>query len=238
MIPKIRKLLEQYKATSLKELSKELEISSDVIKNISCGRTAYSSLLKGGRQYRIFPKHSKSLAELIGVVLGDGNIFTYERCQRLTISCDGSYTAYVKRIKYLVRDVFKKEPSVIRRTKANCYDIYLYMQDIDKALNLKAGNKIKNKVEIPNWILAKKEFLIRCLKGLFETDGNFSKNKKFYVQFIEFENKCPELRLSVYKAMKDLGYNPQLGSRYVRLARRKEVFDFTKRISYFKYRAQ
>lgn len=235
MIPKIGKLLEQYKVTKLRELSKELEISSNVIKNISCGRTAYSSLFEKRKQYRISPEHSENLAELIGIVLGDGNIFTYDRCQRLTISCDGSYAVYVKHVKHLVRDVFKKEPSIIKRSKANCHDVCLYMQDIDKALNLKAGNKIKNKVEIPNWILAKKEFLIRCLKGLFETDGNFSKNKKSYVQFIEFENKCPELRLSVYKAMKRLGYNPQLGNRYVRLARQKEVLDFARRINYFRY---
>lgn len=109
------------------------------------------------------------------------------------------------------------------------------MQDIDKALGLKVGDKIKNKVKIPNWILEKKKFLVRCLKGLFETDGNYSENKKFYVQFIEFENRCPELRLSVYKALKSLGYNPQLGNRYVRLARGKEVIDFVKRIKYFKH---
>lgn len=235
MIEEIRRLLEENKVTSLRELSDKIKVPYTKLRNISCGRVRFESLFRIRRRHEVFPEKSKELAELIGIVLGDGNILRLKKCQRLLISCDRRYPDRTTEIKNLVYKLFKKEPKIYKRSAANCNDVCLYMQNIDKALGLKAGDKIKNKAKIPDWILEKKKFLVRCLKGLFETDGNYSENKKFYVQFIEFENRCPELKLSVYKALKSLRYNPQLGNRYVRLARRKEVIDFVKRIKYFKY---
>lgn len=68
------------------------------------------------------------------------------------------------------------------------------MQDIDKALGLPVGNKIKNSVEIPEWIFGRKPYLIKCLKGLFETDGHYGLNRKFYVEYIQFCNKSGSLK--------------------------------------------
>lgn len=235
MIEDIRRLLEENKVTSLRELSDKIKVSYTKLRNISCGRVGLESLFKIQRRHEVSPRKSEELAEVIGIVLGDGNILRLKRCQRLVVSCDRKYPDRTAEIKNLIYKIFKKEPKIYRRSTGNCDDVCLYMQNIDKALGLKAGNKIRNKIKIPNWILEKRKFLVRCLKGLFETDGNYSENKKFYVQFIEFENRCPELRSSVYKAIKSLGYNPQLGNRYVRLARQEEVVDFVKRIKYFKY---
>jgi hypothetical protein len=60
------------------------------------------------------------------------------------------------------------------------------MQDIDKALGLPIGNKLKNSVEIPRWIFKKKRYLMKCLKGLFETDGHYGLSKRFYVNIYNF----------------------------------------------------
>jgi len=67
------------------------------------------------------------------------------------------------------------------------------MQDIDKALDLPAGNKLKKSVKIPEWIFDKKPYLIKCLKGLFETDGRYGLSKKFYVEYTQFCNKSETL---------------------------------------------
>ncbi len=74
MILKLRKLLKQHKTTSLIELSNKLKVSLNKIKNISSGRTRVSSLFVNRSQHRVSPRHSRELAELIGIVLGDGNI--------------------------------------------------------------------------------------------------------------------------------------------------------------------
>ena len=228
MIPELKGLLREYDAASLMNLSKKLNISLNKIKNISCGRTSFASLEKSKKQYRIFPNHSKRLAEIIGIVLGDGNIYQFDRCQRLTISCNSSYGLYIKHIANLIKFVFRKAPKIEKRSKVNCSDIRLYMQDIDLALGLPAGNKIKNSVVIPEWIFAKKQYLIRCLKGLFETDGHYGASKKFYVEYIQFCNASQSLRNSVFVALESLGYSPQMGMSYVRLARKKQVLHFIK----------
>jgi len=232
MVPKVKKLLKQYNTTSLRELAKELKISLDKIKNISCGRTSFVSLFRKKSQYRIFPRRSEKLAELIGVTLGDGNIFQFDRCQRLMISCNSAYRKYIEHIYHLVKSVFKKEPCIAKRTGANCYDVRLYMQDIDKTLELPVGNKIKNKVAIPAWIFKKKEYLIRCLKGLFETDGHYGLNKKFHVEYMQFCNKSNSLRESVFRALLSLGYSPQLGNSYVRLAKKAQVHKFFNEVGF------
>lgn len=232
IVPEVKNMLKQYNISTLRELSKELKVSIYKIKNISCGRTAFTSLYKNKSQYRIYPKPSKELSELIGVALGDGNIFQFDRCQRLTISCNGSYKHYIKHICYLVRSIFKKEPSVIKRSKENCIDVCLYMQDIDKALGLPAGNKIKNSVAIPEWIFRKKEYIVKCIKGLFETDGHYGLSKKFYVEYMQFCNKSQSLKESVFTALVFLGYSPQLGENYVRLAKKEQVHRFVKEIDF------
>jgi hypothetical protein len=232
MIPKLRKILKQYNVSTLKKLSEALKISIDKIKNISCGRTSITSLFRERSQYRILPKKSEEFAELIGVILGDGNIYQFPRCQRLTISCNSSYKIYVKHIGNLIKRVFKKEPSILKRSKAKCVDVRLYMQDIDKALGLLAGNKIKNSVIIPEWILKSKKYLIKCLKGLFETDGHYALNRKFHVEYIQFCNNSKSLRESVSKALIFLGYSPQLGKTYVRLARKAQVHRFLREMDF------
>ncbi|MDD3087083.1 MAG: hypothetical protein PHP89_00745 [Candidatus Omnitrophica bacterium] len=232
MILKLRKLLKQHKTTSLIELSNKLKVSLNKIKNISSGRTRVSSLFVNRSQHRVSPRHSKELAELIGIVLGDGNIYKFNRCQRLTISCNGSYKNYVKHVSYLARNIFKNSPSVIKRSKANCCDVTLYMQDIDKALGLPAGNKINNSVRIPEWILKKREYSKKCLKGLFETDGHYGLSKKNYVEYIQFCNECTSLKKSVFDALGFLKYSPQLGKNYVRLAKKIEVRKFIEEMDF------
>lgn len=109
----VQGLLKKYNVKTLKELSKKLKISLDKVKNISSGRTSRKVLFIERSQYRVFPERSKILAELIGVTPGDGNIFQFKRCQRLTISCNSSYKAYTEHVRDLVRGVLKKEPSVL-----------------------------------------------------------------------------------------------------------------------------
>lgn len=230
MTSRIKKLLRQHHITTLGELSKDLRISLDKIKNISSGRISFDSLFIKRKQYRVNPKHSKNLAELIGVVLGDGNIFQCDRCQRLTISCNSFYSKYVKHVSSLVKIIFGKEPIVSKRTKSNCTDVRLYLQDIDKALGLPAGNKLKYPIVIPAWIFKKKEYLENCLKGLFETDGHYGLNRKSYVEYMQFCNKSKSLKKSVFDALTYLGYSPQLGNSYVRLARRSQLHRFIKKI--------
>jgi hypothetical protein len=86
-----------------------------------------------------------------------------------------------------------------------------------------------------NWILLNKDYTWKCLKGLFETDGCFVEDEGNYTQIIEFKNNCERLKKDVYNILKRLDFNPQLGSNYVRLARKSEVYRFKELIDFRNY---
>lgn len=175
------------------------------------------------------------LAELIGVILGDGNLYKHPRTENLRIICDSKDTIYVKHIAKLIKRIFNKRPSIIKRKNENAVVVSLYQCKICERLNLPCGNKIKNNVRIPPWIHRDRKFIVRCLKGLFETDGCFQEDKSNYAQYIEFKNNCKQLRRDVYNILTKIGFNPQFGSNYIRLAKRNETFNFKKLIDFRNY---
>ena len=178
---------------------------------------------------------SKDWAELVGITLGDGNIFGFPRTERLVIACNSRDVKYAKHIRNLVKKVLKKNPKIGKCKNSKCLHIKLYQCYLSDRLQMPSGNKIKNNVTIPKEISANKNFLVKCLKGLFETDGSFAIDKKNYTRVIEFKNMCKPLLKDVYLGLRRLDYNPQLGKNYVRLARKKEVYDFKNLIQFRRY---
>ena len=184
----------------------------------------YKELLKCG-----------NLAELIGIILGDGNLYKHSRTENLRVICNSKDTAYIQHAADLITEIFRKTPSVIKRKNENATVVCLYQCKISKRLGLPCGNKIKNNVGVPHWILLNKDYMRRCLKGLFETDGCFHEDIKNYTRCMEFKNNCARLRKDAYNILLKLGFNPQLGTNYVRLARRNEVYRFKELIDFRNY---
>lgn len=177
---------------------------------------------------------SETCAELIGVVLGDGHVERYPRMERLWVTCNSAEDKYIQHIIDIVEIVFHKKPKM-RKKGPGAADIYIYQCRLSKRLEIPTGNKIKNNVGVPEWVKRKRIFIIKCLKGLFETDGCFQQDLSNYAQFIEFKNHCHQLIADVYYMLQRLSYHPQLGKNYVRLARKKEVSEFKKLIDFRNY---
>ena len=175
------------------------------------------------------------MAELTGIVLGDGSIEKFPRTERLVVTCNKFQVQYIKHINSLIKKIFCKKPLLSARKKENAVDISLYKCNISRQLEIPCGNKIKNDVGIPYWIYKNKSYITSCLKGLFETDGCFQRDDDNYAQYIEVTNNCRRLRNDTHRALLLLGYNPQLGKTYVRLARREEVYKFKRSIGFRKY---
>lgn len=177
----------------------------------------------------------QNLAELIGVILGDGNLYKHSRTENLRVICNSKELNYIRHIVDLIIKVFRKAPSIIKRRNENATVVCLYQCKISKRLKLPCGNKIKNNIGIPRWVLSNKDYMWKCLKGLFETDGCFVEDKGNYTQIIEFKNNCERLKKDVYNILKRLYFNPQLGSNYIRLARKSEVYRFKELIDFRNY---
>lgn len=187
--------------------------------------------MKKLEDYKTLDKNA-FLAELIGITLGDGCITKLARTESLRVICNSNDREYVKYVSDLIRRIFNKKPTYTKRNDENAIDIRLYQKFISCRLGLMAGNKIKNNIGVPEWIYSKNVYMVNCLKGLFDTDGHFRKNLDNYLHVIELKNHCRQILQDTYKMLKLLGYNPQSGREYVRLARKNEVYVFVELINF------
>ncbi|MDD3399813.1 MAG: hypothetical protein PHF07_02065 [Candidatus Pacebacteria bacterium] len=114
-------------------------------------------------------KPSSKLAELFGIILGDGTITKNQVRITLNRFTDKQYVRYVEK---LITGLLKEKPSIFERKST--IEIYLSGVNLVKELErmgLKRGNKVKNQVVIPGWIMADKRYANACARGLFDTDG-------------------------------------------------------------------
>ncbi|MFA6251152.1 MAG: LAGLIDADG family homing endonuclease [Candidatus Paceibacterota bacterium] len=159
-------------------------------------------------------KKSKNLAEFIGIMLGDGGLSKYMVKITLNRNTDKKY---IKFVSDLICQLFKIKPSIytylndpIRKSVAVIQVSRVELVDYLKALGLIVGNKVKNQIEVPQWILNNKKYRIACLRGLIDTDGCFYKNiysvnkKKYFYKKIAFTNRSIPLLQFVLDTLKDL----------------------------------
>lgn len=220
-----------------KDKTKETHLSLLVLSKKLKAQTEwnFSKWQRRNRVYYDKLTKDEELAELIGIILGDGNLYKCARTDNLRVICGLKDTNYIQHIASLIEKTFVKKPVITKRKNENAAVISIYQCNICDRLNLPAGNKIRNNVGIPAWIASKKRYMVKCLKGLFETDGCFVEDEDNYTQIIEFKNNCKKLREDVYNILVNLGYGPQLGRNYVRLAKKGEVYKFKEVIDFRNY---
>ena len=152
------------------------------------------------------PKNSEFLAEFMGIALGDGGVTNHQ----VTISLNSkTEVVYADFIKKLIFDLFgihstiktKKDNSIrVIATGRNLVDFLL-------SRGLKIGNKIKQQIGVPRWILRNKQFMKSCLKGLIDTDGGIyfhkhvTKGIKYRHMGLCFTSYSRPLLIFVYKAL-------------------------------------
>ena len=195
------------------------EIEFDFIKNLGTG--AFTQSIKNVEK-------SNNLAELIGIMLGDGNMW------RTHIKI-----AFDKRNK---EKLFYKVFGIHLRTtiieKTNQAYLYCYNKLASQKLldyGLKRGDKIKNNVGIPDWIMKNTGYAKACLRGLIDTDGCIYKSKRDKQIYIKFTNFDKQLLKDFKDLTVFLGYNfAKANKNNWCLYRKNEVVRFIKDIKPFK----
>lgn len=186
------------------------------------------------------PKYSKLvyseiLAEFYGTMLGDGCIEKLARTEKITISFNRKEQEHLQHIAKIIILLFDKKPSIRIRKTSQCDDLYLYQKELANRLKFPYGIKMNHKLEIPRWIKNNQLYLKHCLKGLFETDGDWFIDKKYQTNVIKFTNHSNSLLKDLHKVLISLNYHPQLRKYDVRLARKEEVYKFVEWIQFRKY---
>ena len=218
------KSVKQISLTMKKRRVDNFKVWREKMKETGRIKTVYKTLERNG-----------DLAELIGVILGDGHIGIFPRTECLLIFSNTKNKGFISRYSYLVEKVFSKKPSIRNLTTSNCTRICIYEKYISKRLNISKGARLKKRITIPSWILKDREFVLRYLRGLYEAEGNFSIHKPTYTYKMFFSNSNRSLERIVYRLVSNLGFHPNLCGSKVQISRKEEVYKFIDLISFRKY---
>ena len=155
---------------------------------------------------------SVELAELAGIILGDGNIWIKKGGYYYVRICGDSKNDKDYIINYvapLFESLFAIKPRIAYHNKNR--EIFLVKGNKEivftlKKFGLKEGNKKLNNVGIPSWIFKSNDFLKACIRGLIDTDGSVCPITGRNYPYIWFSSNIPKLRQDFKKAMKLLGF--------------------------------
>jgi len=189
-------------------------------------KTSYPSLRKNG-----------DLAELIGVVLGDGHICVYPRSEELRLISNSNNPGFIKRYALSMEKIFKKKPYVISSRFTNSTKIGFYEKFISKRLGISSGARKNLKIVIPNWIFQSKRYMIRYLRGLYEAEGSHCIHLPTSTYKLFFSNKNQSMLNNVFTLLGKLGFHPHMSKKHysVQLSKKEEVLRAIKLMEFRKY---
>lgn len=170
------------------------------------------------------PDFSKKLAEFVGIILGDGSIGKSQISITLHSEDDKEYSKFVvnlikKLFNVYVGTCYRKDSKAISYNVSRTELIHFCTEE----LGLKQGNKIKQQVDIPDWIKENKLYSIACVRGLVDTDGcifthRYKVNGKFYsYKKLSFKSSSKPMITSVYKILENEGIKPRIAQNNVDL---------------------
>lgn len=164
---------------------------------------------------------SVELAEVIGIMPGDGNIYGKQYAVRICGNAKDDRLYLQKHVKKLFRKVFGVTPKEYHHKPQNEIILYIYSKFVAKNLihyGLIAGHKKKNDAKIPRWVIRNKEYNRACVRGLFDTDGTVFRQRGNLK--IELASGIPGLQKTFEDAMKRLGFDKKWSKSNSRKVRR------------------
>lgn len=189
------------------------------------------------------PKDTKELAEFYGIMLGDGNITKVHSYKIGTYQLrivgdkryDKEYITYF--VKNLVEKLFDIKSYITIYPNENTITLTFHSKalvDFMASKGFNAGDKIKNKLTIPNWISTNPELLKPCIRGLLDTDGSIYKLTNQNVYQICFVSHNILLLNDVRKFIINLNIIPSkiVNNRKFYITKKSELRKFLKDIGF------
>ena len=183
------------------------------------------------------PRRSGNLAELFGIILGDGAI--RNNCQLVISFNYQSDLEYAYGVGVLVRKLFCVSYHIYRRKDSKGADIIFGGANLVDFLlrhDLKQGNKVRNQINVPAWISENIKYRTSCVRGLMDTDGGlflhqYQANGKLYKYMkLCFTNKSRPLLMFVFETLKILGFKAYLTGDHVQIHAKSQVIRYFSKI--------
>jgi transcriptional regulator with XRE-family HTH domain len=180
------------------------------------------------------PTQSQELAELCGILIGDGGISKYQVTITLNGETDRVYSEFVTN---LIEKLFEVSPKVYEVKNSKAINIVVSrsnLVDFLISLGMKLGHKLKQNVSIPDWIMESKKYRIACMRGMVDTDGSVVlethriKNKTYTYPRLNFTSASPSLIKQTMGILTELNFSPKLrrGGRSVQLENLDEICQY------------
>lgn len=146
---------------------------------------------------------SASLAELFGILLGDGHVDHFQ----VFVNLGSKELAYANYVRDLMQRIFGGHPKIATRATGH-RDVYLGSTKVTAWLYQEGlvRNKVAAQVGAPAWIYETQEYMRAFLRGFFDTDGSVYR-LRFGIQ-ISLCNRSLPLLDALQKMLRTLGYSP------------------------------
>jgi len=174
----------------------------------SVGRLRKDSVTSA--RYVRLPKYSEQLAEFAGVMLGDGGVSKYFVAISLHSETDKLYAKFVSS---LIKNLFGVSPKIYKRLGGKVSDLVVHRKNLSifcQSIGLPLGNKLRGKLDIPDWIKQRCPYAVACVRGLIDTDGSVIrhsytvKGKRYRYKKIAFYSGSNTLLASIVSILNGL----------------------------------
>ncbi len=231
---KRKELLQLYvhRNLSLNEVAESLKLSPKTVferlKRLSIPTSPSRKIkyLNKRHDYLIPREKTADLAEFIGIMLGDGHISHFQ----IVISLGSKERDYASHVIKIFHKVFGIRPKIAVR-ETGYLDVYFGSVDLVNWL-LRDGlvfNKVKSQVCVPAWVMSRKNFMQRFIKGFFDTDGSIYGLK--YGRQIAFRNESVPILQALQVMLRKLEYKPSaISSGKIYLTRKEDIQKFFREI--------
>lgn len=159
--------------------------------------------------------HSEGLAELFGILLGDGSVTKYFVKVYLNRIADAEYVPFVEG---LVRRLFPGASVTIQqRPKKGTAEIQVSSKDVCDYLR-KVGFDAKKR-NIPRWVRKNRTFVKATIRGLFDTEGSVGmkyfrgKTGSYLYKQLTVTNKNEYILKFLEYGLMTFGYKPTKNSK-------------------------
>ena len=174
------------------------------------------------------PGHSTRLAELIGILMGDGHVGLYQASVVTNSETDFQHALFVKA---LAENLFKIRVQLSNRRDEKSCAVVISSKSVCRFLmrqGIPQGNKITMGLRIPGWIKEKPMYRKAFVRGLFDTDGcvyldTHRIDRKVYKNLgMAFANQSLPLLSFFKETLEFLGLHPTQKTKFRVFLRRKE----------------
>ncbi|MEI6304787.1 MAG: LAGLIDADG family homing endonuclease [Candidatus Taylorbacteria bacterium] len=192
---------------------------------------------KQGKMRSVYPilKRDGDLAELIGVILGDGHLRKYPRTDELSIFSNSTNEGIVRRYSGLVERIFDMKPAETIHSGKKCIRIRIYQKFLQERIQIPYSPRGKLDIVVPDWILGDISFIVRYLRGLYEAEGSYSVHLPTSTYKLFFSNRNMSMLSNVKILLEKLGFHPHLSKDKVQVSRKEEVVKLLELIEFRKY---